>query len=584
MSADTVTTTTTRPSRKHRAHTDSETWLDDVAGPGRRFFASSGNLLVAVGVLQAAQWAGVALVVQGALQHQAGSFGWGILVMLLGGLAAAAVGRASDRAAFAGRAAVAQAIRQSLIGALLPDRARRMAGEPAAAAHAVIELADEVADFHATAIPLRRQAPASMVIILVAIGIVHWPAAIVLVISTALIPLNMKLAGIFAQDGNDRHLVAMQRMGAVVLDSFRGLHTLVSLGAVARRREDISIASADLTKANLDVLKRAFLSGAVMDIVVTFSMAVNATYIGLSLLHYVSVPGAPPLTLFAGLLALVLCPMYFSPLRRSAAAFHDRERAGSAATVIHGMLADADGENVEASVAAEWSALEAPVGVSLENVTARGGERVVFTVDRLHAEPGLWTAITGISGAGKTTLLSIIAGLRPTVGSVTWVRDDLIGTDHFASAPVVGACAWIGQSTVIVEDTLAANIRLGRHDASDEDVLHAAEAAGLGAVIDRVGLDAVIGDGGWGISTGEARRVAIARAVLSRSRLWILDEPTSHLDAATEQQVLDALVTASRGSTVIVATHSRRVIERSDTIWRIDEARVRALEGSVTTS
>jgi ATP-binding cassette, subfamily C, bacterial CydD len=582
MSVGTVTTTT-RARRQRRAQSDSESWLDGAAEPGRRFFASSGNLLVVEGVLQAAAWAGVALVAQGALQQQSDSIGWGIVVMLAAGLAATAVRRAADRAAFAGRLAVTQMIRRRLIGALLPDRARRMTAEPAAAAHATIELTEQVAEFHETVIPLRRQAPASMVIILLVIGIVHWPAAIVLVVSTALIPLNMKLAGIFARDGNDRHLVAIQRMGAVVLDSFRGLHTLVSLGAVDRRREDIAEASARLNTANLDVLKRAFLSGAVMDTVVTFSMAVNATYIGLSLLHYVVIPGAPRLTLFAGLLALVLCPMYFAPMRRSAAAFHDRERAKSAAGILQGMLAAEDVEETEAPRATEF-ALEAPVGVSLENVTAATGERVVFTVDRLHAEPGVWTAVTGVSGAGKTTLLSIIAGLRPTTGSVTWVRDDLIGTDQFAVPPVLGGCAWIGQATVIVQGTLAENIRLGRESASDNEIRHAAEVAGLRAVIERVGLDGMIGDGGWGISTGEARRVAIARAVLSRSKIWILDEPTSHLDAATEQQVLDALIVASQGSTVIVATHARAVIDRSATIWRIDDGRVLALAGPVEAS
>jgi ATP-binding cassette subfamily C protein CydD len=357
----------------------------------------------------------------------------------------------------------------------------------------------------------------------------------------------------------------------------------VSLGAVGRRREDIAVTSAELTRANLDVLKRAFLSGAVMDTVVTFSMAVNATYIGLSLLHYVSVPGAPQLSLFAGLLALVLCPMYFTPLRRSAAAFHDRERAKTAAQTLVGMLAPADDDGTGAPLASEEDAPHVPVGVSLADLSAEAGERVVFAVDRLHAEPGVWTAITGVSGAGKTTLLSYVAGLRPTTGSVTWVRDDLIGTAHFETPPIVGASAWIGQATVIIEDTLAANIRLGREDATDAEILDAAKVAGLQPVIDRVGLDALIGDNGWGISTGEARRVAIARAVLSRSQLWILDEPTSHLDAATELQILDSLVAATRGCTVLVATHSRQVIERCDTVWRIDDGRVQAFAGPVAT-
>jgi ATP-binding cassette, subfamily C, bacterial CydD len=582
MSVDTVTTMT-KLTRKPREQEPSERWLDDAAVPGRRDFASSGRLLVVEGALQVVQWAGLALVAQGALHADVVQCGWGVILMLAGGLAALAVKRAADHATLAGALAVAQGIRQQLVAALLPNRTRRTTTEPAAAAHAVIELTDQVAEFHAAVIPLRRQAPASMVLILVVIGIVHWPAAIVLVVSTALIPLNMKLAGIFAQDGNDRHLLAMQRMSAVVLDSFRGLHTLVTLGAVSRRRDDIAKASTELTKANLDVLKRAFLSGAVMDTVVTFSVAVNATYIGLSLLHYVSVPGAPPLTLFAGLLALVLCPMYFTPLRRSAAAFHDRERAKSAAQTLSGMMASDDEPSVEAPYASETVAPAAHVGVALSGIVAAAGDSVIFTADRLHAAPGAWTGVTGVSGAGKTTLLSIIAGLRSATGSVAWVRDDLVGTDYFETPPVVGASAWIGQATVIIEDSLAANIRLGREDASDDEVLHAAQVAGLQPVIDRVGLEAVIGDSGWGISTGEARRVAIARAVLSQSQLWILDEPTSHLDAATELQVLQSLVAATEGCTVLVATHSRQVVELCDAIWRIDEGRVQVLSGPVAT-
>jgi ATP-binding cassette subfamily C protein CydD len=582
MSVDTVTTMT-KLTRKPLEQEASERWLDDAAVPGRRDFASSGRLLVVEGALQVAQWAGLALVAQGALNADVVLCGWGVTLMLAGGLAAFAVKRAADHAALAGALAVAQGIRQRLIAALLPNRARRTTTEPAAAAHAVIELTDQVAEFHAAVIPLRRQAPASMVLILVVIGIVHWPAAIVLVVSTALIPLNMKLAGIFAQDGNDRHLLAIQRMSAVVLDSFRGLHTLVTLGAVGRRRDDIAKASAELTKANLDVLKRAFLSGAVMDTVVTFSVAVNATYIGLSLLHYVSVPGAPPLTLFAGLLALVLCPMYFTPLRRSAAAFHDRERAKSAALTLSVMMASDDEPSVEAPNAFESVAPAAHVGVALSGIVAEAEDNVIFTAGRLHAAPGGWTGITGVSGAGKTTLLSIIAGLRSATGSVAWVRDDLVGTDYFETPPVVGASAWIGQATVIIEDSLAANIRLGREDARDDEVLHAAQVAGLQPVIDRVGLEAVIGDSGWGISTGEARRVAIARAVLTQSQLWILDEPTSHLDAATERHVLQSLVAATEGCTVLVATHSRQVVELCDAIWRIDEGRVQVLAGPVAT-
>ncbi len=595
---------------KSERSAEADDWLKQAGRPGARAFTWSGALLVAQDVLQALQWAGVALIAEGVIADRTVWCGWGIAAVLVGGFASVFAGRASRRAALAGRAAVATAVRDDLVAALLPARAVGSSPEPAAAAYAVLELVDQVADYHTAVIPLRRQAPLSMVFIAATIALVNWPAAIVLGVSSALIPLNMKLAGVLAQDSNDRHLFAMHRMNAVVLDSFRGLRTLVTLGAVERRRNDIGVASAELSRTNLDVLKRAFLSSAVMEMVVTFSIAVDATYIGLSLLHYVEVPGSPSPTLFSGLFILMLCPMFFTPLRRAAAAFHDRERAATASRAIVEILDRApsapqvdaqdvpdvwdarDAQNAQGAPDAQGAAQathaapntheapeaqplpNVPIGISLDDVVVRAGETTLFRVERLHAEPGVWTAVTGVSGAGKTTLLSVIAGLRPATGTIAWVRDDLLGSEHFVSAPAPGTTAWIGQATVILEDTLAANIRLGRADATDTEVLAAAIAAGLGSVIDRLGLGTVIGDGGWGLSSGEARRVAVARAVLSRARLWILDEPTSHLDPDTEETVLDAIAAASDGATVLVATHSRAVVDRCKAVWRIDDGLV----------
>jgi ATP-binding cassette subfamily C protein CydD len=177
-----------------------------------------------------------------------------------------------------------------------------------------------------------------------------------------------------------------------------------------------------------------------------------------------------------------------------------------------------------------------------------------------------------VSGAGKTTLLALIAGLRmPSAGAVSWQRGSAP-----AGPPVVGGAAWIGQGTVIIEDTIAENVRLGRADASVEDIAAAIRAAGLDPVVSRLadGANTVIGDNGWGLSTGEARRVAIARAFLSGARLWILDEPTAHLDPETESDVLDAVQLAARGSTVIVATHSPEVVRRAAQVWNVEDGSI----------
>jgi ATP-binding cassette subfamily C protein CydD len=192
--------------------------------------------------------------------------------------------------------------------------------------------------------------------------------------------------------------------------------------------------------------------------------------------------------------------------------------------------------------------------------------------------PGRWTAIAGPSGAGKTTLLSLIAGVRqPTTGSVRWV------TPTGASPPHLGGCSWIGQQTVLLPGSISDNIRIGCPAASRAEVEHAVAAAGLADVVARLsdGLDTRLGEGGSGLSTGEARRIAIARAFLSDAGLWVLDEPTAHLDPDAEAHVIDALHNATHGRTVIVATHSAALARAADTVLSVADGTIHATREAV---
>jgi ATP-binding cassette subfamily C protein CydD len=109
-------------------------------------------------------------------------------------------------------------------------------------------------------------------------------------------------------------------------------------------------------------------------------------------------------------------------------------------------------------------------------------------------------------------------------------------------------------------------------------VERAIAAAGLADVVARLpdGLDTPLGESGSGLSTGEARRIAVARAFLSDAELWILDEPTAHLDLNAEAQVIDALHNATRGRTVIVATHSAALARSADTVFSLTDGTVHA--------
>lgn len=539
--------------------------LAEAAAPGRRWFDLSATASIVVTLLSLARWAGLAWTVQGVRDGDTREAARGLVAFVVAGALALTAGWAADELRRRGARAVADRLRQRLAGALLPNARKPRTSAPAEAAVTMVDLVDDVADYHAEVAPVRRSAPPDMLAVLAVTAVLHWPATIVLVLSTSLVPLNMRLAGLFAQSGADRQLAATQRLGSVVLDSFRGLPTLRELGAVERRGAMLAEAADQLNKATMRVLRRAFLSGLVMDVVITFSIAVNATYIGLSLLGYVHVPVAPRLTLFSGLLVLLVCPMYFAPLRARAAAFHQRERAATAAAAIGDILAETPPEAVPPLPPRPTE----PVGVSLTAVRFRydGGERDTIIAD-VDVTAGRWTAIIGASGAGKSTLLSLMAGLRaPTAGQVRW------RTSSGSQAPTFGEYAWIGQQTVLLDATIRDNIRLGRPDATDEQVRQAVDAAGLTPVLALLpdGLATRLGEGGWGLSTGQARRIAIARAFLRGARLWLLDEPTAHLDVDSERAVLLALRRATEGCTVVVATHSPALAAEADAVLGIDD-------------
>lgn len=545
-------------------------WLEAAAAPGRTWLRLAATCQALETVFTIVQWAALARVAQAVLARRAPT--WPELgVLFAGGLLAGGAAWSAARFQAAGRHRIGRAIRQRLVAGLLPSGTRHGEPDAATAALATVELTDDVADYHAQVLPQRLSAPASMAVIFLVAAAVQWPAAAILLLASLLIPPNLRLAGLVAKEGADERAAASTRLGAVVLDSFRGMRTLQSIGALTRRREQLDDATADLNATTMAIARRAFLSGSMMDVVITFSIAANATYIGLSLLGYLRLGAAPTMTLFSGLLVLLLCPMYFQPLRAMAAAYHARERALSAAPTIIALLAEAEAASEAGGPAAPPPA--GPVAVVLHDLTFRppNSDRPILDGVDVTVRPGRWTAIIGPSGVGKTTLLSLIAGVRrPTTGTVRWV------TSAGTSPPHLGGCAWIGQQTVLLPGSIGDNVRLGRPAAGQADVERAVAAAGLAEVTARLpqGLDTPLGEGGAGLSTGEARRIAIARAFLRDAELWVLDEPTAHLNPDAEAQVIDALHSATQGRTVIVATHSAALARSADTVLGITDGTI----------
>jgi subfamily B ATP-binding cassette protein MsbA len=189
------------------------------------------------------------------------------------------------------------------------------------------------------------------------------------------------------------------------------------------------------------------------------------------------------------------------------------------------------------------------------------------------AEPGLTVALVGPSGAGKSTALALIPRLYDPASGV--VRIDGADVRQVTLTSLRDAIAYVGQDTLLFDDTIAANIRMGRPGATDAEVVAAAEAAAAGFVATMPdGFETRVGPSGGRLSGGQRQRVALARALLRNPRILLLDEATSALDAESEALVQAALTTMRQGRTTIIVAHRLSTVRDADLVVAMADGRV----------
>ncbi|WP_114910716.1 thiol reductant ABC exporter subunit CydD [Acidibrevibacterium fodinaquatile] len=463
--------------------------------------------------------------------------GFALLALLRAGLAYVAEVAAS-RAGIAGRRRLRAAVMARVLEAGPALLRRQHSGEIATAAIDRIEGLD---GFYGRWLPAAGLAVLGPALVLVAAAVVDPWAALALLLAGLLVPAGMAFAGIGAARAARRQFLAMARLQARFLDRVRGIATLVLYGRAEDEAVRLQAAADELRRRTLRVLRVAFLSSSVLD------LAMVAALVGFAL-HLWQAP------VFPALFLLLLVPEFFAPLRAFAAAYQDRMQAHASA----GVLAALPQAPPSAPAAAIRHVSASGVSVAFSHVSftwdpARGPALSDVSF-RISAGESL--VLVGPSGAGKSTILEILLGfIRPDQGRVLLNGADITTIVPSALAELT---AWIGQKPMIFAGTLAENIRFARPSASDEAVR---EAARLARVTDFAahlphGLETEIGEGGFGLSGGEAQRVAIARAYLKNAPLLLLDEPTAHLDPATEAEVIASLRRLALGRTVVLASHA----------------------------
>ncbi|WP_238422255.1 thiol reductant ABC exporter subunit CydD [Gordonia sp. 'Campus'] len=379
----------------------------------------------------------------------------------------------------------------------------------------------------------------------VVIAFADWPSALIILITLPLIPAFMVLVGLMTRDRTTRKLETMSRLSAQLLDLIAGLPTLRALNRAEAPAARVAELGQAHRRSTMSSLRVAFLSGAVLELLATLCVALVAVGIGLRLVY-------GEMSLYAGVFALILAPEAYLPLRRVGTQFHNSTDGLAAAGQVFELI-DADAAPQPVPGTRGITVAGAPISLLDLGVHGRDG----WAPEGLRAtiEPGALTVFSGPNGSGKSTALAAVMGLiSPDEGAV------LIGSTPVAQADPAALheqIAWLPQQPVIVPGTVGENVELfGTLDRSALE--HAAVASGFDDVVAGLPrrLDTDLGAGGVGLSAGQRQRLALTRVLASPAPLLLLDEPTAHLDAASEREVFGALRERARaGDTVVVVAH-----------------------------
>nr|WP_275401461.1 thiol reductant ABC exporter subunit CydD [Wenzhouxiangella limi] len=441
----------------------------------------------------------------------------------------------------------------------------------------LIEQVDQLDPYYSRYLPQSAVALLVPVFILIAVFPTDWLSGLMLMITAPIIPAFMIIIGMGASQVSRQQQDALARLSGIFFDRLRGLDTLKRFGAERQESARIGELSEQFRVRTMRVLRVAFLSSAVLEFFAAVAIATLAIYIGLGLLGMIDFATAPSLTLFKGLFILLLAPEFFNPMRTLAQFWHDRAGALAAAGSLREQLAAKPARAEPETAVDRLPSAACTVAIRDLRLGFAGRREVLKGID-LDVAPGEKLLITGISGGGKTTLLGLMAGFaEPDQGSVRIDEQDL---SRFSSAQLAQVRGYLGQHPLLLPASIADNIRLPDPKADDQQVMAAARRAGLGEFIEHLpdGMNTRIGQDAFGLSGGQARRIALARVLLRPYPLLLLDEPTASLDEVTANQVWQALenALAETPMTVICVSHSERARAWADRVVTLRDGTLEA--------
>ena len=387
------------------------------------------------------------------------------------------------------------------------------------------------------------------------------PAAVVLLCCVPLIPISLMAVMKIAKRIMGDYWHSYTDLGALFLESIQGLTTLKVFRADEERHRRMNEEAEKFRKATMRLLTMQLNSVIVMDI---FAFAGAAAGIVVMLNSY-----AVGTVTFAGAFAFVfLAADFFIPLLTLGSFFHTATGGMAAAERMYRII------DAPEPACGTQAVTCTSVGIECRNVSySYDGTRTVLQNADFTARPGGFVGITGASGSGKSTLAGILTGANLSyTGSVTIGGIDL---RDISAESLRDTVTYVGFRGFLFAGTVRSNLLMARAGASDDELWEALSRCRIDDFVRRSGgLDAPVSAEGTNLSGGQRQRLAMARALLHDTPVYIFDEATSNIDADSEAAIIDAVAELARTKTVVMVSHRLAALRGCDKVYVFEAGRV----------
>ena len=475
------------------------------------------------------------------------------------------------------------AVRQEILQAISRQGPFSQGVNPGVAA-LLSEIATSITPFFTAFGHTLRQVMVLPAILLVFMAVASPLSALALALMCPLIPLFMVFIGKKAKELNDRQLLQIKRLSERFFEALTKLPFIFIFDLGKRELSAVRRMSRHWRVQTMQILYVAFLSALALEFFATVGVAFCAITLGFAVYEQ-------GFSYEKALFVLLCAPEFFLPLRRLGQNYHAKQRALAAAESLNDLLslnlpkraitATDNAPRALTQVSVERLATAQLMTLTFNHVTLRYPDGRLGLNDASFTLKG--TAInvlSGPSGSGKSTILAAIAGLlTPESGTITISLKLAPGPHDSGNATIISGdvnalskeqrqalYTFVPQRPYLFYGTLRDNLRLAKAQATDEELIKALQKAGAASLLSNLpqGLDTMLGDDHGGISGGQARLLALSRALLRKAPLILLDEPSASLDQVAEQSLAQALVQLKRHHTVIIAAHRAPLIALAD--------------------